>query len=59
MVTRFGKWPKSAPNTFPVKQMPRARLVTFEKCGHKPMFEHPARYHEALRDFLRDKRSKS
>lgn len=42
-----------------VRQMPRARLVTFEKCGHKPMFEHPTKYHEALRDFLRGKRSKS
>jgi pimeloyl-ACP methyl ester carboxylesterase len=41
-----------------VRQMPRARLVTFEKCGHKPMFEHPAKYHEVLRDFLRDKRSR-
>jgi 2-hydroxy-6-oxonona-2,4-dienedioate hydrolase len=39
-----------------VKQMPRARLVTFEKCGHKPMFEHAAKYHEVMRDFLQDKR---
>lgn len=38
-----------------VKQMPRAKLVTFEKCGHKPMFEHPAKYHAELRNFLRDK----
>jgi len=38
-----------------VKQMPRARLVTFEKCGHKPMFEHRAKYHETMREFLRDK----
>lgn len=37
------------------KQMPRAKLVTFEKCGHKPMFEHPAKYHQELRNFLREK----
>jgi pimeloyl-ACP methyl ester carboxylesterase len=42
-----------------VKQMPRARLVTFEKCGHKPMFEHPGKYHEELRNFLRDKIGRS
>ena len=41
-----------------VKQMPRARLVTFEKCGHKPMFEHTAKYHETMREFLRDKMGK-
>jgi len=41
-----------------VEQMPRARLVTFEKCGHKPMFEHAAKYHETMREFLRDKMEK-
>ncbi len=35
------------------KRMPRARLVTFEKCGHKPMFEYPDAYNAALRDFLK------
>jgi pimeloyl-ACP methyl ester carboxylesterase len=33
--------------------MPRAEFVTFEKCGHKPMFEYPARYNETVRAFLR------
>jgi pimeloyl-ACP methyl ester carboxylesterase len=35
------------------KRMPRAEFVTFEKCGHKPMFEYPARYNETVRAFLR------
>lgn len=38
-----------------VARMPRARLVTFEKCGHKPMFEHPERYNETIRAFLRER----
>ncbi|HET7669423.1 MAG TPA: alpha/beta hydrolase [Burkholderiales bacterium] len=42
-----------------VRQMPRAKLVTFEKCGHKPMFEHPHEYHRALRAFLHDKIGKA
>ena len=33
----------------------RADTPNIEKCGHKPMFEHPAKYHEVLREFLRDK----
>jgi 2-hydroxy-6-oxonona-2,4-dienedioate hydrolase len=36
-----------------VKRMPRARLVTFEKCGHKPMYEHTDQFHRELREFLR------
>ena len=36
-----------------VKRMPRARLATFEKCGHKPMFEHPQSYNAMIRAFLR------
>ena len=35
-----------------VKRMPRARLVTFEKCGHKPMYEHTELFHRELRGFL-------
>jgi pimeloyl-ACP methyl ester carboxylesterase len=35
-----------------VKRMPRARLVTFEKCGHKPMYEHTDQFHRELRAFL-------
>lgn len=34
------------------KRMPRAELLTFEKCGHKPMFEYPDAYNAALREFL-------
>jgi pimeloyl-ACP methyl ester carboxylesterase len=36
-----------------VKHMPHARLVTFEECGHKPMFEYTALYNRTVRDFLR------
>jgi pimeloyl-ACP methyl ester carboxylesterase len=35
-----------------VKRMPRAELVTFEKCGHKPMFEHAQRFNAVIRAFL-------
>jgi len=35
-----------------VKRMPRARLVTFEKCGHKPMYEHTGMFHRELLGFL-------
>lgn len=35
-------------------RLPNARLVTFEKCGHKPMFEHPVSYNDVVRRFLRD-----
>jgi pimeloyl-ACP methyl ester carboxylesterase len=34
------------------KRMPRAELVTFEKCGHKPMFEYPELYNDIVRAFL-------
>jgi pimeloyl-ACP methyl ester carboxylesterase len=36
-----------------VKHMPHARLVSFEECGHKPMFEYTALYNRTVRDFLR------
>ena len=36
-----------------VKRMPRARLVTFEKCGHKPMYEHPEQFNREVRAFLK------
>jgi len=35
-----------------VKRMPRARLVTFEKCGHKPMYEYPQKFNDEIRAFL-------
>ena len=35
-----------------VKRMPRARLLTFEKCGHKPMYEHPQKFNDEIRAFL-------
>jgi len=35
-----------------VALMPRARLETFEQCGHKPLFEHFERYNGLIRDFL-------
>jgi|SRR6267142_370333 len=36
-----------------VKRMPRARLITFEKCGHKPMYEHPHQFNREVRAFLK------
>lgn len=38
-----------------VKRMPRARLVTFEKCGHKPMYEYPEQFNREVRAFLKQK----
>jgi pimeloyl-ACP methyl ester carboxylesterase len=35
-----------------VKRMPRATLVTIEKCGHMIMFERPDAYNTAVRNFL-------
>jgi pimeloyl-ACP methyl ester carboxylesterase len=37
-----------------VKRMPRARLVTFEKCGHKPMYEYPEQFNKVVHDFLKE-----
>jgi len=31
-----------------------SRLVLLEQCGHVPMIEQSAPYHQALRDFLLD-----
>jgi pimeloyl-ACP methyl ester carboxylesterase len=36
-----------------VAQLPRAQLYTFEKCGHKPMFEHPKEFNEVTTRFMR------
>jgi pimeloyl-ACP methyl ester carboxylesterase len=38
-----------------VKKMPRARLETFEKCGHLPFLEHPAQWNGAVRAFLKQR----
>jgi pimeloyl-ACP methyl ester carboxylesterase len=35
-----------------VKRLPRARLLTFEKCGHMPYMEHPDRYNQEVSSFL-------
>jgi pimeloyl-ACP methyl ester carboxylesterase len=32
--------------------LPHARSVVFEDCGHVPQFEHPARTHALIREFL-------
>lgn len=34
-------------------QVPHARLVSFERCGHLPMLEHPERFNTMLAEFLR------
>jgi 2-hydroxy-6-oxonona-2,4-dienedioate hydrolase len=36
-----------------VKRMPNAKLVTFENCGHKPMFEYPEQFNSEIRAFLK------
>ena len=38
-----------------VKRMPKARLLTLEKCGHKPMYEHPEQFNREVRAFLRQR----
>ncbi|MFO0996187.1 MAG: alpha/beta hydrolase [Alphaproteobacteria bacterium] len=35
-----------------VRRMPKARLETFEQCGHFPMIEHSGRYNVLVRDFV-------
>lgn len=37
-------------------RLPRAQLVTFEQCGHKPMLEYPERYNTMMGAFLRSGR---
>jgi 2-hydroxy-6-oxonona-2,4-dienedioate hydrolase len=39
-----------------VKRMPRARLITFEQCGHKPMYEHVEKFNREVRTFLKGPR---
>lgn len=39
-----------------VKRLPRARLKTVEKCGHKPMYEHTDVFNGEVRAFLMEKR---
>lgn len=36
-----------------VKKMPKARLATFEKCGHLPFLEHPEQWNKEIRAFLK------
>ena len=36
-----------------VARMPRARMVTFEKCGHLPNLEHTDAYNRLVREFLK------
>lgn len=36
-----------------VKRMPRARMETFENCGHMPNLEYPDAYNRVVREFLR------
>jgi len=35
-----------------VEGMPRARLETFDACGHTPMLEHPDRFNAMIRSFI-------
>ena len=34
--------------------LPNSKLVTFEKCGHAPMIEHPEKFSDAVKEFLAD-----
>jgi pimeloyl-ACP methyl ester carboxylesterase len=36
-----------------VQRLPKAKLVTLEKCGHRPMLEHPNLFNGEVRSFLR------
>ena len=36
-----------------VKKVPNARLETFEGCGHLPYMEHPEKFNEVVRDFVK------
>ncbi len=36
-----------------VRQVPHARLVVFDRCGHLPMLEQPKRFNDTVADFLR------
>lgn len=35
------------------KEVPHARLVVLDRCGHLPMLEQPKRFNDALEEFLR------
>jgi 4,5:9,10-diseco-3-hydroxy-5,9,17-trioxoandrosta-1(10),2-diene-4-oate hydrolase len=35
-----------------VERMPKAKMVAFEECGHKPMLEVTDQFHRAVREFL-------
>jgi 2-hydroxy-6-oxonona-2,4-dienedioate hydrolase len=35
-----------------VARMPRAQLTIYEKCGHMPFLEHPARFNSQVMEFL-------
>ncbi len=37
------------------KNLPNSKLVTFDKCGHAPMIEHPERFSEVVKEFLQEK----
>lgn len=34
--------------------IPQARMEIFDRCGHIPQFEHPARFDQVLQEFLMD-----
>ena len=37
-----------------VKRMPRARMMSFSQCGHKPMLEHTTSFNALVRDFVKN-----
>jgi len=38
-----------------VRRLPKAKLITLEKCGHRPMLEHPDLFNGEVRSFLRSR----
>lgn len=36
------------------KRIPGARLVPFDRCGHRPFYEHPEKFNQAVLEFLKE-----
>ncbi len=53
----WGRQDKLVPVThaeIAAKEVPRAIIRLFDRCGHAPMWEHPEEFNALLLDFLRD-----
>ena len=36
------------------KRIPKSRFVPFERCGHRPFYEHPEKFNDAVLGFLKE-----